>query len=120
VARFEITHGLNLVLGNLVLRRPVPLAGFRQAKALLTFRAGAGVTIPRPEVEVLGRAGGSYQLGRPGFQAAPGVEFRLARHLFALAEYKFTYTAQRVDIPGGTARVRAATHHGVVGLGVRF
>ena len=36
--------------------------------------------------------------------------------LAVAAEYKLTYTDQRVDVVGGQVSARVLTHHGIVGL----
>ncbi len=121
VRRFSISHGLNLLLANLVVCHPLlEQPGEKHARLLIAGRFGAGGTIPHPESNILGAAREQYQGGRPAIQVAAGVEFRLWRGLYGLAEYKFTRTRQRVDIAGGTAEALFRSHHAVFGLAYHF
>ncbi|HYO84550.1 MAG TPA: hypothetical protein VES20_24320, partial [Bryobacteraceae bacterium] len=86
----------------------------------LLARAGAGPTVPRPEVNVFGSAGGSYQAGPVAAQGAAGIDARLWRGFRVLAEYKYTFTPTSFDIPNGTARFHVHSHHLVTGLAVHF
>jgi hypothetical protein len=119
VSRFAISHGLNLLLGNVVVRQPLVrgASGTRQLACVL--RLGAGPTIPHAETTIDGTAQEQYQWGRVAGQAAAGLEWRFARRLAALAEYKLTATPQRVRIPDGTASATIVSHHVVAGLAWR-
>jgi hypothetical protein len=119
--QFEITHGLNLVLVNAIVRQPL-LRSFDPARAPLTlvFRGGAGPTIPRPEVILLGVSGGDYQVGRIAVQGAAGIEARVAWRIGVMAEYKYTYTPARIDVPGGQAALAVHSQHVVGGIFVRL
>lgn len=114
VEQFSISHGLNMLLANIVLEKR---AG---ARTSVVLRLGAGPTIPHPESSIQGEGRQQYELGRPAVQAAGGLEFHLWRGLYWLTEYKFTRTRQKVDIAAGTAETLVRSHHGVFGLGVRF
>jgi hypothetical protein len=119
--QFEVSHGLNMVLVNVVARRA--LMGSREpAQARLAFvaRAGAGPTIPRPEVIVFGAAGGAYEAGPIAVQGAAGVEACLWRGVRAIAEYKYTFTPMAFDIPNGRAGLHVHSHHLVTGFAVHF
>jgi opacity protein-like surface antigen len=119
--QFEVSHGLNMVVVNAVLRRS--LVGSREpAKATIALvaRAGAGPTIPRPEVIVFGAAGGAYEAGPVAFQAAAGVTLRLWRGLAVLTEYKYTFTPTAFTIPNGRASLDVHSHHVVTGFAVHF
>ena len=113
VQHFEVSHGLNLVLINAVARRSI-------GPIIATARVGAGPTVPRPEVTVFGQSGGEYQLGPIATQAAGGLQLRLWRGLYALTEYKYTYTPSAFDVPGGRASVRVHSHHWVGGFSVHL
>ncbi|MGC8792635.1 MAG: hypothetical protein ACP5U2_04510 [Bryobacteraceae bacterium] len=114
VRQFSISHGLNLLVANLVWERKL------SPRTFLQLRLGAGPTIPHPESEIQGEGFQHYQLGRPALQAAAGFEYRLWRGLHALTEYKFTRTRQKVDVAAGYAETLVRSHHGVFGLGFRF
>jgi hypothetical protein len=119
--QFEVSHGLNLLLANLVFRQPVVAGPHPERHRLsLLLRAGAGPTFPRPETIILGVPSGEYQLGPAAFQAAGGLEYHFWRFLYLLGEYKYTFTRTRFDIAGGRAGFPAHSHHLVTGLSVYF
>ena len=121
VERFSISHGLNLLSGNLVLRQPLGGAGaIREGRFMLAVRAGAGPTIPHPESTIEGRTHEQYEWGRVAAQVAAGLEVRVTTHLAALVEYKVTATGQRVSVPEGWASARFTTQHAVAGIAGRF
>jgi lipid A oxidase len=114
--QFEVSHGLNMLLFNGVVRQP--LVGDR---LLFVARGGVGPTIPRPSVTtVSGSSSGSYQLGPIATQAAAGVEVRLWRGLHLNTEYKYTFTPASFDTPAGEARLHVHSHHGIAGFTVHF
>ncbi len=117
VREFSISHGVNLLLANLVFCHQPAGAGGRLT---LSGRIGAGGSVPHPESNILGQSRQGYQWGRPAIQVAAGVEYRLWRDLHWLAEYKYTRTRQRVEIVDGTAGTLLRSHHAVFGLGYRF
>ena len=89
VSRFSISHGVNLLLGNVTLRqgffrRP----GDKLGRLLLLGRFGVGGTIPHPESVVLGMGDQHYEGGSPAIQLSGGLEVRLWRGLYWLSEYK--------------------------------
>jgi hypothetical protein len=116
VQQFSISHGLNLVLVNVVARRTIDAGGGNAPRVQLLGRAGAGPTLLHPESTVEGVFHEGYQRGSFALQTAVGLELRMTRQLAVLAEYKFTRTAERVTVDHGTARGTFATHHGVVGI----
>src|SRR2546427_6962187 len=119
VQRFSISHGLNLVLVNAVVRAPVRRRS-SESRISWVARAGAGPTVPHAESVIAGVAEEHYELGRIALQAAGGIELKIARGVHIISEYKFTRTSQRVGVAGGTASAHFATHHIVVGAGYRF
>jgi hypothetical protein len=112
--QFEVSHGLNLVFINAVVRRPLI------ERLLFVGRAGIGMTIPRPEVIVFGVSGGSYQAGQIATQAAAGIQARLWRGLHLTSEYKYTFTPASFEIPNGRASLRVHSHHVATGFAVHF
>jgi hypothetical protein len=114
VERLSISHGLNLILVNGVLRRT--LRRDRQGQMQLIGRIGAGPTIPHAESAIDGVAYEGYELGAVAAHAAIGLEIRMWRQLAALAEYKVTRTRQTLAIDRGDARGLFASHHGVFGI----
>lgn len=112
IDRFEISHGLNFLFANIVVRQRLDDSG----RARLLLRGGAGPTIPHVEVVLDGESRHAYQWGRPAIQAAAGLETAVGGGLGMLAEVKCHYTPQRIDIAGGTASARFASFEGVIGV----
>jgi hypothetical protein len=116
VRRFSLSHGLNLLLANAVVRRS--LVSSHRASA--TARFGAGVTIPHAESDIGGVTQEQYEWGSLALQAAIGTEVRLARRARVLAEYKLTTAAPTVSVAGGTIQARYLSQHLAAGLGVAW
>jgi hypothetical protein len=116
VRRFSISHGLNLLLANAVLRRPLPSSH----RASATLRLGAGVTVPHAESDIAGVTEEHYEWGSLALQAAIGTELRVARRARVLAEYKLTTAAPAVGVAGGTIQGRYLSQHLAAGLGVAW
>jgi hypothetical protein len=116
VQEYQMTHGVNLALVNLVLRRPIGHAGGRMSLAL---RAGAGASFPHGETTVLGDSVHDYQYGGPGVQGAAGLRVRIAPRIAAVAEYKLTCTRPKIDIAGGgKGWTTLVSHHLAAGLSI--
>jgi opacity protein-like surface antigen len=121
VERFSISHGLNLLFANVVLRHSIGGAGTLQShRPVLAIRAGGGPTLPHAESTIGGRTQEQYEWGRVAGQVAAGLEYRVTRHAAVLAEYKVTGTSQRVAVADGTASARFVSQHLVAGLAWRF
>jgi hypothetical protein len=116
VSNFEMSHGLNFTLLNVIYRTPPQRQDGSLRRVSFAGRAGVGPTLPHVEANILGASRRGFQLGKPGFQAASGIELRLAARLAVATEYKLTYTSQRVGVVDGHVSARVLTHHGVVGL----
>jgi hypothetical protein len=120
VQLFNITHGVNLLLGNFVARKAFRWSG-ELARFILSGKVGAGITIPHPINEVLGVSNvGHYQVGSPALQIAAGFEMRLWRRLYADTEVKYTRTRESVDIVQGTAESLLRNTHFVGGFAWHF
>jgi hypothetical protein len=107
--RFSITHGVNLLLVNAVMR-----------KWGLVGRLGVGGSIPHAESAAAGVSLERYQWGALSLQGSAGAEIRIAGSLYASGEYKLTRTAQNVTIVSGSARTSLVTHHLVLGVAWRL
>jgi lipid A oxidase len=114
IQQYNVSHGLNLLLGNLVLQRQIV------RRLDLCVRTGFGVAIPHPEIRAFGQTLEQYELHGVAMQLAAGVNFELTRHMFWLAEYKFTTTKPRFEIGSATIENTFSAHHIVTGLGFRF
>lgn len=117
--RFSISHGVNFLLGNVVLRS-VEWDRDQPPSWMLLARLGAGGTISHPEATIGGVHREAYEFGGAAFQAAVGVEVRIWRGLYGAGEFKYTRTSQDVAVPGGSARAPLRSTHGIFGLSVYF
>jgi hypothetical protein len=111
VERYSMTHGLNFLVGNLVVRQPLG-----SGRAAFVGRAGGGATIPHTETTVLGGSVDTYESGGFGFHAAAGIDVQLKGRLSFVAEYKFTHASPEISVTGGTSRTTSASHHVAFGL----
>lgn len=118
VQQYSISHGVNLLLFNVVARHHVK--GVANERLFLTARGGLGPTLPHTESRIEGQAQEQYEIGRLAWQASGGAEFRLWRQWHVFGEYKFSRTRQRGEISAGTAESLLRTHHGVFGLNYNF
>ena len=116
--RFELSHGLNFLLGNAVLGWPIARRGPESLVAIVG-RLGAGPTIPHVESSFRGQEEDNYQLGEIAFAGAIGAQIRLSNHFSAVAEVKVTRTRQRVEV--GSAEIEGVftTRHLVAGVSWR-
>lgn len=120
VEAFSISHGVNLILINGVVRRAIGVNGTGDPRWTLTGRVGAGLSRPHPESTIGGRQFQTYEWGSSSVQFAAGVEMRVKGPVSLLGEYKLTHTTQDVTIADGTARTPLTTNHLVGGAALRF
>ena len=113
--RFSITHGVNLVLVNAVVRHRV---GRDDAppRWFMTGRVGMGASVPHVESTIAGASLEHYERGAFSVQGAAGVELRLARRVYLAGEYKLTRTVQDVSVVNGSVNTPLTTHHFVTGI----
>src|SRR5262245_46898505 len=83
VERYSMSHGLNFLLINAVVRQPVGKSG-----AKIVVRGGLGPTLPHGESVVFGVSQEQYEWAGVGGQAAMGVELPIAWRIIGVAEYK--------------------------------
>jgi opacity protein-like surface antigen len=114
--RFSITHGVNLLLLNGVVRRAAGTDSASGARWIFTGRFGAGGSLPHPESTIEGESLERYEWGAFSAQAAGGIERRVTPNISLMVEYKISHTVQEVSVVNGTARTPLTTHH--VALGV--
>jgi opacity protein-like surface antigen len=121
VQQYSISHGMNLLLVNIAVRRAMGLAADRRNRRLdLTGRLGVGPTLPHTESTIDGRHQEQYEAGRLGWQVGGGAELELWHEVYLLCEYKFTRTNQRGKVDSGTADALLRTHHVVFGVSHHF
>jgi hypothetical protein len=115
VDTFEITHGYNPILLNVV-----------REKWGAAFRAGAGILLAHPQSTIRGlrfpETGGilGWYVSGPAAQAGVSKWRDFGRHFFAGAEGKFVGAWARVPIVQGSADVPNLSLHGLVTVGWRF
>ncbi len=111
--RLSMSHGLNLLLVNVVARRALGATD----RVQLMARGGIGPTLPHGESQIGGMFQEQYQWSSPALQASAGVLIHLTRILAATGEYKLTRAVPTIDVAGGgTARIPALSDHLAVGL----
>jgi hypothetical protein len=113
--RFELSHGLNFVLGNAVMFWPVGRTG-QDPLLLVVGRFGAGPTVPHVEVTFRGHAEDAYQFGAPAIAGAVGGQIRISTHLAAVVEFKLTRTRQQLDVGSADIEGVFTTRHVLAGL----
>jgi len=113
--RFELSHGLNFLLGNAVIYWPI---ASRKADTLVEIvgRLGLGLTMPHVESSFDGHEEDAYQLGGRAVDAAIGSQIRVWRHVSAIVEFKMTRTRQRVDVGAANVEGVFTTRHVVAGI----
>ena len=120
VQELSMSHGLNFIFGNFVIRREFGAQLGAHRRATAAVRVGAGPTVPHAESTVGGVSREQFEYGGFGAQVASSIEFAVWRGLHVLGEYKFTGTAARISVDSGEAVIPARSHHVVGGVAVRF
>jgi hypothetical protein len=113
VARYSMSHGLNFILLNAVIRQPI---GDTAGK--IVWRGGLGPTRPHGESVVFGVSQAQYEWAGLGGQASVGAELPLTGRLLGIVEYKATFAKPTITIAGGTGDTTALTHQVALGLGL--
>jgi hypothetical protein len=117
IQQFEISHGLNLVTANFVVR-----------SLSVDLRFGLGVVIAHPETIVRGLVGpkeggvfnSEYHLTGPTFIAGAGHAFALVSRVFVIPEVFLSAARARVPVARGEAALFNVAFHAMVGVGIRF
>lgn len=116
VQEYQMTHGLNFLLVNVVSRIPL---GDHGRFAIVT-RAGIGSTLPHAETNVLGEFRQQYEFAGAGLQGSVGVAMRLSRLVSLVADYKLSEAQPKITVVGGTGQTTAITHQAAIGLAFGF
>lgn len=122
IQSFGISHGVNLLMGDIVFRQQLWSLPSRKGlgRLILTIRFGAGATIPHAETIIEGHADEHYQIGRTAIQLGGGLELSVWRKLHWMGEYKYTRTDERVQVYSGTAATLLQSHHVITGPLIQF
>jgi lipid A oxidase len=118
VERFSASHGLNYVLVNAVLRHRTGTGA--SPRAWVEARAGGGIAIPHGESRIAEVDQEQYEFGGAAFDVAAGAQIRIARQLYATADYKLTTSAPSISVASGTISGRFTSHHLTAGLAAHF
>ena len=122
VQQFGMSHGVNLLMLNAVVRVPL----FREedeklGRLIVAGRVGGGRTFPHPEARAFGQEWSEYDVGSGVFHLAAGAEVKLAGPVFVFGEYKHTRMTQEVHVgPRAFAESPVRTHHFITGLALHF
>jgi hypothetical protein len=117
--RFELSHGLNVLVGNAVLHWPiVRVKGHPFLE--LAGRGGAGLSIPHVEATFAGESTDRYQLGGLALAGSFGAEVRIARHVSGVLEVAWTRTSLGLDIGSADLEANVTTRHIIGGVMWRF
>jgi hypothetical protein len=111
VQRYDMTHGLNFLVVNLVSRRPVGNGRFS-----IVSRVGVGPTLPHAESSIGFVNRQQYEYAGPGLHAAGGVAVRVNDWFTPFIEYKLTAARPTISVPAGTGRTTSVSHHGAIGF----
>jgi len=119
VQRYSMSHGMNFMLINAVMRLPISDATSGLAsRVALIGRAGAGPMLPHGESQVAGTVVEQYEIAGVGYQVAGGADVRLAGRLSATVEYKFGHASPEITIDRGTGHTTANLHQIAFGIAV--
>jgi hypothetical protein len=117
VQQYDVANGVNMVMLDLIVRRP----GLAGGRVELYAGLGAGPTVPYTKATVGGSGGdGHYELSKLGGQLLAGALWQLSGRWDLFAEAKLTRTTVDGTFDGGESEVDLTTRHGVAGVGYRF
>ena len=123
VQDFNISHGVNMVSGNLLYRRARRAAANVPESRLQPY-AGAGLVFYVPHSESTINhltTGGRYQSSGLGYQVLGGLSYELNGRVSLFAEAKFNGGTAKVDTAGqGRAETKLRTLHTLAGVSYRF
>ena len=111
---FQLSHGLNFILGN-VAYRTSPMCGGR---CTFVARGGAGITYPHVEATFRGVTTYQYEYAGLGIQGGAGIELRVLDHWYVVADARLTHARVRTDLAdGGRLAGPFTTRHADIGIG---
>jgi hypothetical protein len=112
---FQLSHGLNFLLGN-VTYRTGPRCGGR---CTLVARGGAGITVPHVEATFRGVTTSAYQYAGFGAQGGVGVELPVWKPFSVVADARITHARVRTDLAAGRLAGPFTSAHADVGIAWR-
>jgi lipid A oxidase len=117
LTQFQQSHGLNFLIGSIAYRSALACEG----RCAIGVRGGAGFTRPHVESTVRNVHQEQYQYGGVAWQAGAGVEYRLWRLFYALADVRVTRVKEK-HLRAAGAEIAGAfvTRHVDFGIGLRL
>jgi hypothetical protein len=119
IQRYEMTHGLNFLMGNLVLRQPLG-AGSSAHTPSVVFRVGAGPVVSGTDSKAGDIVVQRYEHAGFGGQATAGLDVPIGGPWSAMVEYKFTYAKPQISVGGGQGQTTAMASQIAFGLAIGF
>lgn len=119
VQQFQITHGVNYLTVDGLVRYPLFKAPKRFPQGRVQFYGGLGIgpVIAHPENRIDHvKNDEEYEVAGVGVQAFIGTRVLLFKYFGLFAEYKFSHSRLEVDVASGEGRVEENTHHLIGGI----
>ena len=117
--RFELSHGLNVLVGNAVVHWPiVRIKG--QPFIEVAGRGGVGLSIPHVESTFAAESTDRYQLGGMALAGSIGAELRISTHVSGVFDAAWTRTSASLDIGSADLEANLTTRHIIGGVMWRF
>jgi hypothetical protein len=117
--RLELSHGLNVLVGNAVVHWPV-VRRDQIPIVEIVGRAGIGPGIPHVEVTFNHRATDEYQLAGWAAAGSIGAEVHASSHLSAVIDLAWTRAALRLDLGNAGLTGEFTTRHIIGGVKWQF
>jgi len=111
---FQLSHGLNFILGNLTYRTSPACGG----RCTFVARGGAGITYPHVEATFRGASTSAYEYAGLGVHGGAGIELKLIDHWYVVADARVTHARVRTDLADGDRLAGPfTTRHADIGVG---
>lgn len=123
VQDFNVSHGVNMVAGNMLYRwRRRPDANFPAGRLQPYVGAGLVGYIPHSESTINHQSiDGRYQTSGLGYQTLAGLQYGLVKRFSTFVETKFNGGTAKVDTAGqGRAETQLRTLHILAGISLKF
>ncbi len=113
---FQLSHGLNFILGNVVYRTSPYCSG----RCIFAVRGGAGITYPH--VEAIFRGVDTYEYEYAGFatQGGAGIEYQVWKQFYVVGDARVSYARVRTDLVNGALAGGFTSVHGDFGIAWRI
>ena len=99
ILRFELSHGLNLAIVNVVISKPLG----RADRLAVVVRGGAGAAVPHVEATLMdGSSSDRYQIAGPAWEAGAGVELRIWRDAYVVGDVRASNARVTANVGNAT------------------